>query len=103
MGTTDTAMTAIMTRSAIVRQIKAMGFAPANMPLTGGFYVSLVLWDMVPVFLVGWAHAGDNMRERPLTDEVRTMRDTLAGRGYLVQTKGNLFFVLPEQHASLAD
>lgn len=99
----DTAMTAIMTRSAIVRQIKAMGFDPANMPITSGFYVSMVLWEMVPVFLVGWASAGDNMRERPLTEQVRTMRDMLTGQGYKVQTKGNLFFVLPEEFASLAD
>jgi hypothetical protein len=92
-----------LTRMDAVRLIKKeLGFTQAHMPETGGFAVSGTSWDMVPVLFVHWAYAGDNMRERELTEEVKAMREMFEAQGY--PTRGipteNFFYVLPQGEVS---
>lgn len=77
----------------------------AHMPERGGWAVTKTAWDMKTVLFVHWAYAGDNMRERGLTKEVRALRDLLKEHGYLVQSREdrNFFFVLPECFEDMAD
>lgn len=94
-------------RQALVRLVKnELNFEQANMPEQGGFTVSQVLWDMVPVFFVGWAYDGaeadgtpSNMVERRLSEEVRAMAWLFESKGYAVvrySDRKNHFFVVPE-------
>lgn len=91
----------------LVRLVKTeLGFERANMPEHGGFAVTKVLWDMIPVFLVHWAYEGresdgtpSNMIERTLSDEVRKMAELFKSKGYVVRSTEdkNHFFVVPEE------
>jgi hypothetical protein len=92
--------------SAIVRLInQELRFERANVPVHGGYAVTQSAWDMVPVAFVHWAYAGDNMRERGLSDEVRKIAELLLSRGYALaelREDRNYFFVVPESLKSIA-
>lgn len=83
----------------LVRLAKGLGFEKANMPEAGGFIVREVLWEMVPVFMIGWAYKDRSMDDRSLTPEVRKLAETFEERGYALdclRDDRNFFFVIPE-------
>jgi hypothetical protein len=84
----------------IVRLIKQeLGFEKANMPEAGGFVAHSVLWEMVPVVMIGWAYEDENLRGHWLSPDVNKIAYLLKAHGYalhsLAQNK-NFFFVVPE-------
>lgn len=104
MAKTTTPKPHVPTLTRVIRE--ELGFARANYPAYGGFTVTVVHWDMVPVVLIGWCPEPNSPEATGLTDEVRKIADLLKGRGYLLKgfrEDRNSFFVLPEALKLLAD
>lgn len=83
----------------LVRLAKELGFERTNLPEAGGFIVHKVLWEMVPVFMIGWAYKDRDMDDRSLTSEVRKLAEMFKERGYALdclRDDRNFFFVIPE-------